>query len=145
MFFSARDKEVTLTLYKSLVRPRVEYSCPLWDPKQTGNIILFRTGAKAIHLQSGRSKHLSYWERLSALKLMSLQRLRERICSTASLSTSGMKKHLSYLSQNSPLICAQRCSPFPPPHAAPDIQWLRFYPDHPPIYPAYAGWVENIR
>ena len=36
--FYSRDKEVILTLYKSLIRSRLEYCCPLWHPYKLGEI-----------------------------------------------------------------------------------------------------------
>ena len=36
--FSSRDTETMLTLYKTLVRSRVEYSCPLWTPSKIEDI-----------------------------------------------------------------------------------------------------------
>ena len=54
---------VQLQLYKSLVRCRVEYCCPLW---------------KVEDIQFAGLQNLNYWQRLSKLKLLSLQRRRER-------------------------------------------------------------------
>ena len=76
--FSTRDREVMMTLYKSLVRPRVEYSCPLWDPKKIGDISLLEQVQRQFTSRIKDIHHFSYYERLAALQLMSLQRRRER-------------------------------------------------------------------
>ena len=76
--FKARDVTTMLTLYKSLVRCLVEYCCPLWHPSSILDIKLIegiqRTFTSKIH----GMQHLSYWQRLQATGLMSLQRRRER-------------------------------------------------------------------
>ena len=76
--FSTRDREVMMILYKSLVRPRVEYSCPLWDPKKIGDIILIEQVQRHFTSLIEHLQELTYYERLNRLKLMSLQRRRER-------------------------------------------------------------------
>ena len=76
--FKARDKSTTLTLFKSLVLPRLEYGCQLWCPA-TVNQIRAMEG-----IQRKFTKHidglysLSYKERLIGLHMYSLQRRRER-------------------------------------------------------------------
>ena len=76
--FRTRDKETMLTLYKSIVRSQVENCCPLWHPHKICDIqqleAIQRTFTNKIH----GIQHLTYWERLKFLKLMSLQRRRER-------------------------------------------------------------------
>ena len=76
--FSTRDSEVMTTLFKSLVRPRVEYSCPLWDPKKIGDIVLIEQVQRQFTARIKDHQHLHYYDRIAALKLMSLQRRRER-------------------------------------------------------------------
>ena len=76
--FKTRDKLVTLTLYKSLVRSLLEYCCPLWDPVKTTEIQLLEGVQRTFTSRIGCLHDMDYWERLSQLKLMSLQRRRER-------------------------------------------------------------------
>ena len=76
--FKDRSIPVMMELYKSLVRSRVEYCCPLWNPLEIADI----QNIEDIQRQFTRSiagiQSIDYWERLSALKLLSLQRRRER-------------------------------------------------------------------
>ena len=76
--FSDRSVEVMMPLYNSLVRSRTEYCCPLWNPHKMEDIKKLegvqRSYTKRIH----SVQHLSYWDRLKALKITSLQRRRER-------------------------------------------------------------------
>ena len=76
--FRTRNKITMLTLYKSLVRSHLEYCCPLWNSTKQADIAelegVQRTFTSKIH----GVQHLNYWQRLKALKLMSLQRRRER-------------------------------------------------------------------
>tara|TARA_B110000196_G_scaffold313297_1_gene319802 strand:- start:36 stop:1004 length:969 start_codon:yes stop_codon:yes gene_type:complete len=78
--FATRDKETMLTLYKSMVRSRIEYSCPLWNPSKIEHIIKLEQVQRHFTSKVKEIKHLHYWDRLSKLKLMSLQRRRERYC-----------------------------------------------------------------
>ena len=64
-----RSTSVMLQLYKSLVRCRVEYCCPLWKVEDIQRNFTRRFAGL---------QNLNYWQRLSKLKLLSLQRRRER-------------------------------------------------------------------
>ena len=78
--FSSRDKTSMLTLYKSLVRSRLEFSCPLWTPNKMEDIIKLEQVQRNLTSKIAGYSDLHYWDRLTALKLMSLQRRRERYC-----------------------------------------------------------------
>ena len=66
------------TLYKSLVRSTLEYCCPLWIPSKVTEIQLIEGVQRTFTSRISGLQHLNYWERLAKLKLMSLQRRRER-------------------------------------------------------------------
>ena len=76
--FRTRDRAVMTTLYKSLVRSLLEYCCPLWNPSKVAEIQLIEGVQRTFTSRVSGLKNLNYWERLSELKLMSLQRRRER-------------------------------------------------------------------
>ena len=78
--FRTRDKLTMLTLYKSLIRSHLEYCCPLWDPRKTGDIQEIESVQRSFTQRIWGVQHLDYWQRLKALGLMSLQRRRERYC-----------------------------------------------------------------
>ena len=66
------------TLYKSLVRSHPEYCCPLWHSSKIADIQKIEGVQRAFTSRIWGLQHLNYWQRLRALKLMSLQRRRER-------------------------------------------------------------------
>ena len=76
--FRTRDRAVLITLYKSLVRSLLEYCCPLWNPGKVTEIQLIEGVQRTFTSRVSGLENLNYWERLSKLKLMSLQRRRER-------------------------------------------------------------------
>ena len=76
--FKTRDRITMITLYKSLVRSHLEYCCPLWNTNKVADIDLIEGVQKSFTSRIWGLQHLNYWERLSSLNLMSLQRRRER-------------------------------------------------------------------
>ena len=76
--FISRNVEVVLTLYKSLVRPIVDYCCVLWSPMKICEIAAIEGIQRTATSKISSLSSLNYWQRLKKLRLMSLQRRRER-------------------------------------------------------------------
>ena len=76
--FKSRQEEVMVTLYKSIVRSHLEYCCPVWNPHKIADIKKLEDVQKQFTSKIAGLQDLNYYERLSALNLMSLQRRRER-------------------------------------------------------------------
>ena len=77
--FKDRSPLVMLTLYKSMVRSLLEYACPLWIGLSMQNIRDLEAIQRAFTNKTSCPSYVTnYWERLEFLKLMSLQRRRER-------------------------------------------------------------------
>ena len=76
--FKDRSVDTMLTLYKSLIRCKLEYCCPLWSPYLIGDIQTLESVQRQFTRRIEDLAQLSYWERLKKLNLMSLQRRRER-------------------------------------------------------------------
>ena len=76
--FRCRSQEVLLTLYKALVRPILEYCCLVWSPTKVADIQALENVQRAFLRKIYGMNELTYWERLETLKIMSLQRRRQR-------------------------------------------------------------------
>ena len=76
--FQDRSKATMLTLYKSMVRCRLEYCCPLWNPADIASIQAIESVQQHFTKKIKGYQHLPYYERLKGLQLQSLQRRRER-------------------------------------------------------------------
>ncbi|MEW8547072.1 MAG: reverse transcriptase family protein [Candidatus Thiodiazotropha sp.] len=76
--FTFLDKEIFLNLYKSLVRPHLEYAATVWSPVyKKDKIAIENVQRRATKLVKNIS-HMSYSERLKILGLPSLEYRRER-------------------------------------------------------------------
>ena len=76
--FKDRSKTTMLQLWKSLVRCKVEYCCPLWNPSKLEDIKTIEDVQRFFTKRIAHLNDMSYWDRLKALGLQSLQRRRER-------------------------------------------------------------------
>ena len=74
----SRDPSVVLLLYKTYVRPRLEYSSPLWSPHLVKDIIKIESVQRTVTSKINGLESYNYWERLYHLNLLSMQRRRER-------------------------------------------------------------------
>ncbi|MEW8544372.1 MAG: reverse transcriptase domain-containing protein, partial [Candidatus Thiodiazotropha sp.] len=76
--FMFMDKEMFLNLYKSMVRPHLEYATQIWSPKyKKDKIIIENVQRRATRLLKC-IQHLPYHERLKKLGLPTLEYRRER-------------------------------------------------------------------
>ena len=76
--FHDRSANTLLPLFKSLVRSRLEYCSPLWHSSKISDIMCLEAVQRSLTAKIDEVKHLSYYNRLKSLNLMSLQRRRER-------------------------------------------------------------------
>ena len=76
--FRTRSPLLMITLYKTMVRSKLEYCCPVWDPAKIEDIQEIEKIQRNFTRRINNCKNLDYWERLKKLRLMSLQRRRER-------------------------------------------------------------------
>ena len=76
--FSSRDKLAMFTLVKALVMSRLDYGSQLWSPYLIKHINMIDKTQRSFTIYISGMQGLSYPERLTVLKLYSLQRRRER-------------------------------------------------------------------
>ena len=76
--FTTRQQYPLMTLYKSLVRSKLDYCCPVWSPIRKEDICSLEAIQRSFTARISTLKGLTYWERLKSMKLMSVQRRRER-------------------------------------------------------------------
>ena len=76
--FQNREKHVMLCLFKTLVRSKIEYLCPLWNPKKVTDIQTLESVQRNFTSKIIGYSEFDYWTRLKLLHLHSLQRRRER-------------------------------------------------------------------
>ena len=76
--FSSRESTVMMTLFKSLVLSRLDYGSQLWSPTKIRQIIMIEKIQKVFTKHIKGFTSFSYQERISNLKIYSLQCRRER-------------------------------------------------------------------
>ena len=76
--FVYKTRETILPLYKSLVRPHIEYCIQAWRPHLVKDISLIESVQHRATRMITSLKGLSYEQRLNALKLTSLETRRMR-------------------------------------------------------------------
>jgi ribonuclease P/MRP protein subunit RPP40 len=76
--FTNKSKYIMLRLYKSLVRPHLEYCVQTWSPYYQKDIDLLEKVQRRFTRMIPELSHLTYEQRLSALNLTSLETRRLR-------------------------------------------------------------------
>ena len=69
--FAFREPEVMLTLWKSLVQPRLDYCSQLWSPHKRGDIQRLEAVQRYFTRQIEGMGGIDYWRRLRKLRLYS--------------------------------------------------------------------------
>ena len=69
-----------LTLLRSLIQPRLDYCSQLWSPRDQYSINQLEDVQKQFlsHIRDSRLDRMTYWEKLSDLRVYSQERHRER-------------------------------------------------------------------
>ena len=73
-----RKKETIMLLYKTYVRPHLEYACSVWSPHLVKHIEALEAIQRTVTAKITELENMNYWERLKNLELFSIQRRRER-------------------------------------------------------------------
>ena len=76
--FRDRSQLLMTTLFKTMVRSKLEYCCPLWNPSKVGEIQAIESVQRSFTRKITSCRELNYWDRLKKLHLLSLQRRREQ-------------------------------------------------------------------
>ena len=76
--FRSRSKHVMLTMWKSLIQSKLDYTSQLWSPSDQANIGCLESVARNFTARISGMQGLDYWERLKSLKLYYQERRRDR-------------------------------------------------------------------
>ena len=76
--YSCKSKDNILRLYKSLVRPHLEYCCQVWRPYHQKDVDNIEKVQRRVTRMIPEISHLSYEDRLSETDLLSLEMRRLR-------------------------------------------------------------------
>jgi hypothetical protein len=76
--FTRRSRHVMLTIWKTIVQPKLDYCSVLWTPSDQGSISRLESISRHFTSQVAGMEDKDYWERLAELKLYSQERRRER-------------------------------------------------------------------
>jgi len=76
--FTDRSKETIIPLYKSLVRPHLEYCVLIWSPHYQKDIELVEGVQRRATKLIDDVRNLHYEERIKKLNLMTLEKRRHR-------------------------------------------------------------------
>jgi len=76
--FTDRSKETIMPLYKSVVRPHLEYCVPIWSPHYQKDIELVEGVQRRATELIDDVRNLHYEERIKKLNLMTLEKRRHR-------------------------------------------------------------------
>ena len=76
--FRRRSRLVMLTIWKSLVQSKLDYTSQLWSPADQASISELENVARHFTSNINGMAGLDYWERLASLSLYSQERRRER-------------------------------------------------------------------
>ena len=76
--FECKDKKIILTLYKSLVRPHLDYCCQVWRPHLQGDIKMLERVQKRTTKMISNIRDKTYKERLGVTRLTTLETRRVR-------------------------------------------------------------------
>ena len=76
--FRRRSKLVMLTIWKSIIQSKLDYTSQLWSPSDQTSINSLESVARHYTAQIDGMHGLDYWDRLHSLRLYSQERRRER-------------------------------------------------------------------
>ena len=76
--FRRRSKQLMLTIWKSMVQPKLDYCSVLWSPSDQASIARLESVARHFTSQVAGMGELDYWDRLTSLQMYSQERCRER-------------------------------------------------------------------
>ena len=76
--FNTRKTLPMMTLWKALIRSRLDYCCQLWSPSKKGDVQALEQLQRQYIRKISGVQHLTYWQQLKYLSLNSLERRRER-------------------------------------------------------------------